>query len=148
MKYISRLKKQKEILNVFFDKLDILDKRYRKGGWTGKEVLIHIKDSETLYYDRLRRIIAEDMPILWNCEQDLWQKNLDYSKQDIALAKNLFLFTRDSVIETVEMHLKKYAKKEAVHSKRGIMNMNQLVEFIVWHTDKHIKHLKSIKPAA
>jgi hypothetical protein len=148
MKYISRLNEQKEILNDFFDKKDIYHNRYRKGGWTGKEVLIHIKDAETVAYDRLRRIISEDNPILWFFEQDLWQKNLNYMKQDIFLSKQVFNITRESIVEAVEMHFKKFATKKGVHSRRGVLSMKQLIEFLIWHTDLHIKHLKKIKSAA
>jgi hypothetical protein len=148
MKYISRLNEQKEILNDFFDKNDIYHNRYRKGGWTGKEVLIHIKDAETVAYDRLRRIISEENPILWFFEQDLWQKNLNYMKQDISLSKQVFNITRESIVEAIEMHYKKFAMKKGVHSRRGVMSMKQLIEFLIWHTDKHIKHLKKIKSAA
>jgi hypothetical protein len=144
MNYISQLNNQKEILNDFFDKKEIYNKRYRKGGWTGKEVLIHIKDAETVAYDRLRRIISEDNPVLWFFEQDLWQKKLNYMKQDISLAKQVFNITRESIVEAVEMHLKMYANKEGVHSRRGIMNMKQLIEFLIWHTDHHVNQIINI----
>jgi len=144
--YISQLNKQKEILNKLFDKKEIYNKKYREGGWTGKEVLIHIKDSETVSYDRLRRIISEENPMLWFFEQDQWQKNLNYMEQDIELAKKLFLLTRESTIEAVDMHMKKYKSKSGVHSRRGITTMKQLVEFLIWHTDHHIKQIKKIKP--
>ena len=140
MKYISKLKEQKEILDALFDKKEIYNKRYRKGGWTGKEVLIHIKDSETVSYDRLRRTISEDSPVLWFFEQDLWQKNLNYMKQDITLAKKVFMLTRDSFFEAVEMHFEKFANKKGVHSRRGLMSMKEQIEFHIWHIDKHIKH--------
>jgi hypothetical protein len=146
MNYKSQLNKQKKILNTLFDKKEIYNKRYRKGGWTGKEVLIHIKDSETVSYDRLRRIISEDNPILWFFEQDKWQKNLNYKDQDIELAKKLFIITRESLIEAVDMHFKKYKSKAGVHSRRGITTMKQLVEFHIWHTGKHLNQLKKIKP--
>jgi hypothetical protein len=145
MKYIAELKKQQRILNELFENKEIYTKRYRKGGWTGKEVLIHIKDSETVSYDRLRRIIAEEKPMLWFFEQALWQKNLHYMKQDIALAKNVFMTTRDSFIETVEMHLAKNAEKEGIHSRRGLMSMARLIEHHLWHIELHINHLKKIK---
>jgi hypothetical protein len=148
MNHISQLNNQKEILNDLFDKKEIYNKRYRKGGWTGKEVLIHIKDAETVAYDRLRRIISEDNPVLWFFEQDLWQKKLNYMKQDISLAKQVFNITRESIVEAVEMHLKKYADKEGIHSRRGLINMKQLIEFLIWHTDHHIKQIKKIKPGS
>ena len=144
MKYIAQLKRQRKILNEIFDRKEIYTKRYRKGGWTGKELLIHIKDSETVSYDRLRRIIAEEKPLLLFFEQAQWQNNLRYMKQDIKLAKDVFLSTRDSFIETVEMHLKKYGKKEGVHSRRGLMTMNRLIEHHLWHVDHHINHMKKI----
>jgi hypothetical protein len=145
MKYISQLKSQKIIIKSLFDKAETYNKKYRKGGWTGKEVLIHIKDSETVTYDRIRRIISEDHPILLYFEQDKWQKNLNYKKQDIALAKSVFMTTRDSIIEVVEMHLKKCANRTGVHSRRGLMSFKQSIEFHIQHIDRHIGHLNKIK---
>ena len=148
MDYINKLKKQKDILNLLFDKIDIYNGKYREGGWTGKEVLIHIKDAETVAYDRIRRTISEENPVLWFFEQDLWQQHLKYMEQDIQLAKNVFIVTRESIIEVVAMHLKNYGSKKGVHSRRGLMSLKELVEFLIWHTDHHIKHIKSIKPSA
>jgi len=145
MEYLSKLKQQKKILDSLFDKKEIYDKKYRKGGWKGKEVLIHLKDAETVMYDRLRRIISEGRPILWYFEEDNWQKNLNYMKQDIKLAKKVFMLTRDSIIEAVEMHLGKSGSKEAVHSRYGIMDMKELIERTIKHTEKHIGHLRQIK---
>ena len=145
MKYISKLKEQKQILDTLFDKKEIYNKRYRKGGWTGKEVLIHLKDAETMFYERLRRLISESNPILWYFEEANWQKNLNYMKQDITLAKNVFMLTRDSIIEVIEMHLEKSGSKEAVHSRYGLMDMKELIERMIKHTEKHIGHLRQIK---
>jgi len=145
MNYVSKLKEQKEILHALFDKREIYNKRYRKGGWTGKEVLIHLKDAETVFYDRLRRTISESNPILWYFEEDNWQKKLKYKKQDISLAKKVFMSTRDSIIEVIGMHIKKSISKEAVHSRYGLMDMKELIERMIKHTDKHIGHLKQIK---
>ncbi|MBN1398735.1 MAG: DinB family protein [Bacteroidetes bacterium] len=148
MKYVSQLVKQKELVSKFFDNTEIYQGKYREGGWTGKEVLLHIKDAETVSYDRIRRIISEENPILWYFEEDRWQKNLNYMAQDIDLAKKLFILTRESIIETVKMHLKKSGTRKGIHSRRGSMTMEELVQFLIWHTDHHIKHLKKIKPAA
>ncbi len=145
MKYIAKLKAQKEILDVLFDRKEIYSKRYRKGGWTGKEVLIHLKDAETVSYDRLRRTISESNPLLWYFEEDNWQKKLEYMKHDISLAKNLFMFTRDANIELIEMHLEKYGSREAVHSRYGLMDMKELIERMIKHTDNHIGQLEQMK---
>lgn len=144
MKYISELVNQKKIICNFFDNKEIFKGKYRRGGWTGKEVLLHIKDAETVAYDRLRRVISEENPILWYFEEGNWQKNLKYMAQDIDLAKKLFMLTRESIIEIVKMHMKESGSKKGVHSRRGVMTMKELIEFLIWHTDHHIKHLKMI----
>lgn len=148
MNYISQLNKQKKLIGKLFDKKEIYKGKYREGGWTGKEVLLHIKDAETVSYDRLRRVISEENPMLWYFEEDNWQKNLNYMAQDINLAKKLFILTRESIIEIVSMHLKESSTKKGIHSRRGIMTMKELVEFLIWHTDHHIIHLKKIKSGA
>ena len=68
--------------------------------------------------------------------------------QDIHLAKQVFLVTRESIIEAVVMHLNHYGSKKSVHSRRGVMSLKELVEFLIWYTDHHIKQIKSINPAA
>jgi hypothetical protein len=145
VEYISNLIKQKEIVGKLFGKKEIYKGRYREGGWTGKEVLLHIKDAETVAYDRLRRVISEENPILWYFEEDNWQRNLNYMAQDINLAKKIFISTRESIAELVSMHMKKSSSRKGIHSRRGIMTMKELVEFLIWHTDHHIKHLMKIK---
>jgi hypothetical protein len=147
VKYLSQLTRQKELLGKFFDNYRVHQGRYREGGWTGKEVLLHLKDAETVSYDRLRRVISEDNPILWYFEEDRWQKNLKYMAQDIDLAKRLFYLTRESIIELVSMHLKESGARKGIHSRRGAMTMKELVEFLIWHTDHHIEQLKKITPA-
>ncbi len=144
MNYHSHLTKQKESVSALFARRSIFSKRYRKGGWTAKEVLLHIKDSETVTYDRLRRIIAEEKPILWYFEQDSWQKYLAYGRQDMELAEAVFLSTRDSIIEAVDMHMKKYGNKAGIHSRRGLMTMKELVEFHIEHVDRHIAAIKNL----
>jgi len=144
MDYISRLNAQKKILDVLFDDRRTYSRRYRKGGWTGKEILIHLKDAETVFYDRIRRVISEENPILWYFEEDKWARRLDYKRQDIALAKKLFMATREAIAEIATAHLRAYGTKQGIHSRYGLMDMRELMRRMIVHTDKHIGHLRAI----
>lgn len=41
---------------------DTLDRRGPAGGWSAREIVHHLADSESMAYIRLRRLIAEDAP--------------------------------------------------------------------------------------
>jgi hypothetical protein len=49
-----------------------LDARPADGGWTAREVAHHLPDSEMTGAIRLRRLIAEDQPVIQGYDQDLF----------------------------------------------------------------------------
>jgi hypothetical protein len=51
------------------------------GKWTIQQVICHLQDSELVYGDRMKRIIAEENPTLLAYDENLWVKNLRYDEQ-------------------------------------------------------------------
>ena len=46
------------------------------GTWSIQQIVIHVADSDLIIGDRIRRMIAEDRPLLMNADENLWIKNL------------------------------------------------------------------------
>src|SRR4051794_1804463 len=59
------------------------------GKWSIQQVVCHIADSELVYADRMKRIIAEDNPTLQGFDENLWVKNLRYEDQSAEDAAQL-----------------------------------------------------------
>lgn len=64
-----------------------LDARPADGGWTAREVVHHLADSESRSMLRLRQVLAEDSPDIQAYDQDLWATRLPYDDRiDVPLA--------------------------------------------------------------
>ena len=57
-----------------------LARTYAPGKWSIKFILHHLADSETVLYDRIRRVLSEPRQVLWVFDQDAWAKGLNYSE--------------------------------------------------------------------
>ena len=57
-----------------------LDRRPPSGEWTAREITHHLADSETMAYIRLRRLIAEDDPVIAGYDEPEWARRLHYDR--------------------------------------------------------------------
>src|SRR5256885_3807975 len=54
------------------------------GKWNTLEVVCHLADFEPIYADRMKRVIAEESPLLLSGDPDLFQARLAYGSRDAA----------------------------------------------------------------
>jgi DinB superfamily len=59
---------------------DELDRRPPAGAWTAREIVHHLADSESMAYIRLRRLIAEDDPLIHGYDEPEWARRLHYDR--------------------------------------------------------------------
>jgi hypothetical protein len=57
-----------------------LDRRPPSGAWTAREIVHHLADSESMAYIRLRRLIAEDDPVIQGYDEPEWARRLHYDR--------------------------------------------------------------------
>jgi hypothetical protein len=57
-----------------------LDRRPPSGAWTAREIVHHLADSESMAYIRLRRLIAEDDPVIHGYDEPEWARRLHYDR--------------------------------------------------------------------
>jgi hypothetical protein len=120
----------------------MLASRYRKGGWTARQVLVHISDVEAVFLERMRRLLAQDKALLMAIDPDAWADRLGYATRDLGVAQAQFVAARSSIIELIEMH-RGEAERSAVHSEAGLVTFADLAKKVEWH---HRHHLEQIEP--
>lgn len=59
---------------------DDLDRRPPSGAWTAREIVHHLADSESMAYIRLRRLIADDDPVIQGYDEPQWARRLHYDR--------------------------------------------------------------------
>src|SRR3970040_2600911 len=57
-----------------------LDARPAPGKWSAREIVHHLADSEMTSAIRLRRLIAEDRPLIQGYDQDEFARRLHYDR--------------------------------------------------------------------
>src|SRR5438128_799573 len=73
-----------------------LARTYAPGKWSIKFILHHLADSETVLYDRIRRVLSEPRQVLWVFDQDAWAKGLNYSEVPLELSRRVYESVRRS----------------------------------------------------
>src|SRR5688572_11152340 len=53
------------------------------GMWSIQQIVIHLQDSELVAIDRMKRIIAEEKPLLVGFDENKFTKNLFYDDQSV-----------------------------------------------------------------
>ena len=82
------------VLDALADITDAeLDRPAPDGGWTARDVAHHLADSEANGFIRLRRLIAEDDPVIVAYDQDLYARQLHY---DRPIASSLAVLRRSA----------------------------------------------------
>ena len=114
-----------------------LERPYAPGKWTGREVLLHIADTEAVILERVRRSLAEPQPVLWTFDQDEWTRHLARGR-DLRLAAALFTAARDSIIEIAGLVDPARLERPVVHTAIGRMRAGDWINAAAGHADHHI----------
>jgi hypothetical protein len=143
----SDIKKQLErtqssTLQFFELPPDDLQKRYAPEKWNVLQILHHLTDSETVLYERLKRIISGPVQVLWTFDQDRWNEGLNYEKFPLDINKDIFKSIRRSVIYLLEQHYDSKKEMTFIHSKVGKRNLGEEFQKIGWHNEHHLNHIR------
>src|SRR5829696_6678785 len=99
MRLIQELEKTRdETLRYFsLDQGDLV-RTYAPGKWSVRFVLHHLSDSETVLFDRIRRVLSEPRQVLWVYDQDAWARGLDYAQVPLDLSRRVYESVRNAII--------------------------------------------------
>src|ERR1700719_1767721 len=105
MDIVTRLEAARDRTLKYFDVGDAqLARSYGPGKWSARFILHHLADSETVLFDRIRRVISEPRQVLWAFDQDSWARGLDYSRIPLELSRRIYDSVRAGVIYQARLH--------------------------------------------
>ena len=144
MEFIQKLIASRDRTLPLFDLMEpMLNQTYQTGKWPVKVLLHHITDTETVYYDRIRRVLSEPGQVQWAFNQDAWASGLRYAQRPLALSRDLFGAIRACVIHEAEMHYEsEAAARQFVHSEGGIRTLKSEFDRIVRHNEHHLAQIE------
>jgi hypothetical protein len=113
-----------------------LDARPAPDSWTAREVAHHLADSETMSYLRLRRLLAEDHPVLAGYDEEEFARRLHYDRP-IASSLEVFRAVRIATAELLESLGEDEWAREGAHSESGRYTMDDWLEIYAAHAHDH-----------
>ncbi|MDQ3046211.1 MAG: putative metal-dependent hydrolase [Bacteroidota bacterium] len=125
---------------------DQLEKSYRPGGWTAKQIIHHLADSHINAYIRTKLALTETSPTIKPYGQDLWAnlpdgKNLN---MEVSLSLTEGIHQRWSYLLR-SLEEKDFQKKYIHPEYNREFKLSELLALYAWHGRQHLAHLNIIK---
>jgi len=120
-----------------------LDRAYRVGGWSIRQVVHHLADSHLNAYIRFKLALTEENPTIKPYDEARWAELPDVSATppDISVALLRALHRRWTELLR---HLPEAAFERTVHhpDRDRKMSLNELIRIYAWHGDHHLAHIR------
>lgn len=114
-----------------------LDTRYRDGGWTHRQLVHHIADSNINSYIRFKLAVTEDKPTIKTWEQSDWSKLIDATIMPVEVSIKLLAFLHARWVVFLRALSEKDIKKEFIHPEGGVVSVEENIWNYSWHTRHH-----------
>jgi len=120
---------------------DELDRRPAPTEWTAREVAHHLADSETMSTIRLRRLLAEDEPLIQAYDENQFAKRLHYDRPiDDSLA--VFAAVRTSNLELLATLSEPEWQRRGTHSDDGPYSVETWLRIYAAHGHDHADQIR------
>jgi hypothetical protein len=124
-----------------------LDVRPAPDKWTAREIVHHLADSEMTSAIRLRRLIAEDRPVIVAYDQEEYARRLHYNRP-IAASMRAFAAARETTAELLDGLSDAEWAREGTHSESGHYTVLIWLEIYAKHAHGHADQIRRARQAA
>ena len=114
-------------------------------GWTPRQVIHHVADSEAQSYARLRRLIAEPGTQIQGYDEAGWGENQTLGYKDLPIVHSLEVFkaVRASSLEIIKRLKPAQLDNSGTHSESGEYTMKTWLETYINHPLEHAEQIRS-----
>ncbi len=117
------------------------------GKWSTLEVVAHIADFEPVYADRFQRVAALKKPLLLAADENDLLARLDYQNRDIEQELQFIEVIRTRMAALLSRLPAEAFTRQGVHSEKGLVTLEQLLQSAVNHIPHHIKFIEEKRKA-
>ena len=115
-----------------------VDRRPIQGRWSVREVVCHLADSEIVYADRMKRILAEDNPTFFEADPTLFAPALYCQQRPLVTELNVIDAVRAHMLPILRSLDPTDFQRTGRHSLDGSMTLQTLLQRITSHIPHHI----------
>jgi len=124
-----------------------LDARPGPNTWSPRDIVHHLADSEMTSAIRLRRLIAEDAPLIVGYDQEEFARRLFYDRP-IDASLEAFKAARASTVEILERLTPEQWTRTGTHSETGTYSVERWLEIYGQHAHGHADQIRRARASA
>ena len=124
-----------------------LDREDPAGGWTPRQIVHHLADSETTAYIRVRRLLAEDNPLIYSYDEERFAGALHYDRPIDASLETLRAVRRATLGLLERLGEAEWARS-GVHSDQGYYDMETWLATYAAHGHDHARQIRAARGEA
>jgi len=120
-----------------------LARRPAPKSWAPTEVICHLRDNEEWFLERMRMIVAMELPRFVATNPDRWADERQYLTNDGAAALAAFVRRRSETLEFLRALEPEAWARAGVHvDSRGRRTIDEFLSVMAWHDDNHLDQLR------
>ena len=113
------------------------------GKWSIQQVVVHLADAELAFADRIKRIAAEDDPVLQAWDENRFVQRLAYDAQSAQYAAIMIALTRKQVTAILRSLPDAAFARTGRHSERGPQTILDVLGYAVPHLERHLNFVRA-----
>lgn len=114
------------------------DKTPIAGKWSIRQVLCHLADSEIVYADRMKRVLAEDNPTFFDADPDKFVPALHCRARQPENELAVVAAIRAHMLAILRACDAKDFARTGVHSSAGPLTLADLLDRVTGHLPHHV----------
>lgn len=126
---------------------DLLNAHPIPGKWSAAEIIHHLADSETTSGLRLRRLLAEEHPLIQGYDQDQYAAKLHYTERDISPSLQAFNYARLTTGQLLDLMTEEDWHREGTHSESGSYSSEDWLRIYAAHAHNHAAQIGRLREA-
>jgi hypothetical protein len=119
-----------------------LNHKLRPDKWSGREILIHLADTELTFGFRYRQALGEDNHVIQPFDQDKWARS--YAAYSAQQALRTYAALRDWNLVLIRSLSPGQMSRPLRHPERGEMTVRTLVETAAGHDLNHLRQIEAL----
>ena len=121
----------------------VLVERPAPKSWAPNEVICHLRDNEEWFLERMRLIVAMDLPRFVATNPDRWADERQYLTNDAAVAFAAFTRRRRETLDFLGALAPDAWARAGIHiDSRGRRTIDEFLSVMAWHDDNHLDQLR------
>ena len=119
-----------------------LDRPYRPGGWTIRQVVHHVPESHMNMYIRMRLAMTEDVPTIKPYDENRWAELVDSRTAPVSLSLDLLAALHRRWGVFLRTLTDADFARTFIHPASGIVSIDQGLAAYDWHGRHHAAHIE------